>query len=292
MQEVSNNSEFFPPHLYKSPKSSLTAYHKFGHYINQMTVNLFDILGKTALITGGNRSIGLSIAKALAEHGADVAIVARTKQQLETAAEQIKAETGRKVWIFPFDLENTEKIESFFNNIINETKGIDILVNCAGITVRGAAEELDLKAWNRVLELNLTAVLALSQAFCRHRKQLGKPGKIINIGSLMCHGARATTVAYASSKGGLLMLTKTLAVEWAKYNINVNTIGPGYIATDLTAPLQADEDFNKWVLSKTPLARWGQPEDLIGTAVLLASGAGDFITGQIIYVDGGWLAML
>jgi gluconate 5-dehydrogenase len=257
-----------------------------------MTVNLFDISGKTALVTGGNRGIGLAIAKALAEYGADIAIVARTKQQLETATEQIKAETGKKVRAFPFDLENIDKIDNLFENIITETKGIDILVNCAGMTVRSPAEELDLKAWNKVLELNLTAVLALSQAFCRHRKQSGKPGKIINIGSLMCHGARATTTAYAASKGGLLMLTKTMAVEWAKYNINVNAIGPGYIATDLTAPLQADEDFNKWVLSKTPLAKWGRPEDLIGTAVLLASGAGDFITGQIIYIDGGWLAML
>jgi len=257
-----------------------------------MTGNLFNLSGKTALITGGNRGIGLSIAKAMAGYGADVAIIARTKQQLDNAAGQIKAETGRKVRTFPFDLENIDKIESLFKNIVAETKGVDILVNCAGTTVRGAAEELEMKAWNMVLKLNLTAVLALSQAFCRHRKQLGKPGKIINIGSLMCHGARATTAAYATSKGGLLMLTKTLAVEWAKYNINVNAIGPGYIATDLTAPLQVDEDFNKWVLSKTPLARWGRPEDLAGTAVLLASGAGDFLTGQIIYVDGGWLAML
>ena len=257
-----------------------------------MAVNLFDISGKTALITGGNRGIGLAIAKALAEQGADVAIVARTKQQLETAAGQIKSETGRKVWAFPFDLENIDKIESFFEDIVTETNGIDILVNCAGMTVRSPAEDLDLKAWNMVLEMNLTVILALSQVFCRHRKKSGKSGKIINIGSLMCHGARATTAAYAASKGGLLMLTKTLAVEWAKYNINVNAIGPGYIATDLTAPLQENEDFNEWVLSKTPLARWGRPEDLIGTAILLASDAGDFITGQIIYVDGGWLAML
>jgi gluconate 5-dehydrogenase len=257
-----------------------------------MTGNIFDISGKTALITGGNRSIGLAIAQALAEHGADIAIVARTKQQLETAAGQITTKTGRKARTFPFDLVNIDEIDNLFNNITTETKGIDILVNCAGTTIRSPAEELDLKAWNKVLELNLTSVLALSQAFCRHRKQLGKPGKIINIGSLMCHGARATTSAYAASKGGLLMLTKTLAVEWAKFNINVNAIGPGYIATELTAPLQADKDFNKWVLSRTPLERWGQPYDIVGTAILLASGAGDFITGQIIYIDGGWLAML
>lgn len=257
-----------------------------------MESKLFDLSGKTALVTGGSRGIGLSVAKGLAEHGADVAIVARTKEQLEAAGRQIQDDTGKKVWTFPFDIKNIKGIEGLFENIVSETKDVDILVNCAGTTVRGPSEEVDLKTWNQVIEVNLTAVFVLSQAFCSHRKQVAKAGRIINIGSLTCHGARPTTAAYASSKGGLLMLTKTLAVEWAKYDINVNAIGPGYIATDLTEPLRSDEDFNEWVLSKTPLGRWGQPEDLVGTAVLLASKAGDFITGQIIYVDGGWLAML
>jgi gluconate 5-dehydrogenase len=257
-----------------------------------MESRLFSLSGRTALVTGGGRGIGLAIAKGLAEHGADVAIVARTKEQLEAAGRQIEADIGRKAWTFPFDLEDVESIESLFESIVAETKGVDILVNCAGTTIRGPAEEVDLKTWNQVIGVNLTSVLVMSQAFCRHRKQAGRSGKIINIGSLTCHGARPTTAAYASSKGGLLMLTKTLAVEWAKYNINVNAIGPGYIATELTEPLCTDEKFNEWVLSKTPLARWGQPEDLVGTAVLLASTAGDFITGQIIYVDGGWLALL
>jgi len=257
-----------------------------------MESKLFDLSGKTALVTGGSRGIGLSVAKALAEHGADVAIVARTKEQLEAAKQQIQADTDKKVWTFPFDIKNIKGIEGFFKNIVSATKGVDILVNCAGTTVRGPSEEVDLKTWNQVIEINLTAVFVISQAFCSHRKQAGKAGRIINIGSLTCHGARPTTAAYASSKGGLLMLTKTLAVEWAKYNINVNAIGPGYIATELTEPLWSDEEFTKWVLSKTPLGRWGQPDDLVGTAVLLASKAGDFITGQIIYVDGGWLALL
>ena len=257
-----------------------------------MESNLFNLSGKTALITGGGRGIGLAIAKGLAEHGADVAIVARTKEQIEAAARQIHADTGKNSWAFPYDLGDIEGIEDFFESVIAETKGIDILVNCAGTTIRGPAEDVDLKTWNQVIEVNLTSAFVLSQAFCRHRKQEGKAGRIINIGSLTCHGARPTTAAYASSKGGLLMLTKTLAVEWAKYNINVNAIGPGYIATELTEPLRTDEDLNRWVLSKTPLARWGQPDDLIGTAVLLASRAGEFITGQIIYVDGGWLALL
>ena len=257
-----------------------------------MESKLFDLSGKRALVTGGSRGIGLSVAKALAEHGADVAIVARTKEQLEASKQQIQADTDKKVWTFPFDIKNIKGIEDFFKNIVSATKGVDILVNCAGTTVRGPSEEVDLKTWNKVIEVNLTAVFVISQAFCRHRQQAGKAGRIINIGSLTCHGARPTTAAYASSKGGLLMLTKTLAVEWAKYNINVNAIGPGYIATDLTEPLWSDEEFTKWVLSKTPLGRWGRPDDLVGTAVLLASKAGDFITGQIIYVDGGWLALL
>ncbi len=257
-----------------------------------MKSNLFSLSGKTALVTGGSRGIGLAITKGLAEHGADIAIAARSKEQLEVAARQIHAETGRKIRPFPFDLKDIESIDDFFESVIATTKSIDILVNCAGTTIRGPAEDVDLKTWNQVIEVNLTSAFVLSQAFCRHRKKMGKAGRIINIGSLTCHGARPTTAAYASSKGGLLMLTKTLAVEWAKYNINVNAIGPGYIATELTEPLRTNEDFNKWVLSKTPLARWGKPEDLVGTMILLASRAGDFVTGQIIYVDGGWLALL
>jgi len=257
-----------------------------------MESNLFSLADKTALVTGGGRGIGLAIAKGLAEHGADIAIAARSKEQLEAAARKIHAETSKKTWSFPFDLSNIEEINDFFESVIAETKGIDILFNCAGTTIRGPAEDVDLKTFNQVIKVNLTSTFVLSQAFCRHRKQLSKPGRIINIGSLTCHAARPTTAAYGSSKSGLLMLTKTLAVEWAKYNINVNAIGPGYIATELTEPLWTDEDFNKWVLSKTPLARWGRPDDLVGTAILLASQAGEFITGQIIYVDGGWLALL
>lgn len=257
-----------------------------------MESSLFSLSGKTALVTGGGRGIGLALAKGLAEHGADVALVARTKEQLEAAARKIQTETGRNAWTFPFDVENVEGIEGLFESIVGRTQGINILVNCAGMTIRGPAEDVDLTTWNRLIQVNLTSVLVLSQAFCRHRKQAGKAGRIINIGSLTCHAARPTTAAYGSSKSGLLMLTKTLAVEWAKYNINVNLIGPGYIATELTEPLWTNDEFNRWVMAKTPLARWGRPEDLVGTAVLLASRAGDFITGQIIYVDGGWIALL
>jgi len=258
-----------------------------------METGLFDLSGKTALVTGGSRGIGFAIAKGLAEHGADIAIVARDKARLKTAKEQIQKTAGdRNVWTFPFDLEKAEGIDALFEEIVRETKGVDILVNCAGTTARAPAEQADLDSWQRVIQVNLTAVFLISQAFCRHRKQVAKPGKIINIGSLLCHAARATNAPYASSKGGLLMLTKSLAVEWAKYQINVNAIGPGYVQTELTKPLWTDQDFDRWVLSKTPLGRWGKPEDIVGTAVFLASPASDFVTGQIVYVDGGWLAML
>lgn len=252
----------------------------------------FNLSGKKALVTGGSRGIGLAAAKAIAKGGADVAIMARDKERLGAAKEQIQAGPCGGVWTFCIDLAETERIEAVFGEVVSQMGEVDILVNCAGITRRAPAEEVGSDTWDEVLKVNLTAVFVMSQVFCRHRKQISKPGRIINIGSLMCHQARPETAAYAASKGGLLMLTKSLAVEWAKYGINVNAVGPGYIATDLTASLQADEDFDRWVLSKTPAGRWGRPEDIAGAVVFLASAASDFITGQIIYVDGGWLAGL
>jgi len=257
-----------------------------------MQNELFNLTGKKALVTGGSRGIGLAMAKGLAECGVETAIVARSEKQLEAAKKQIEQSSGKKVWAFSFDLEDTQAIESLFDKIASQTAGIDILVNCAGTVERAVAEHVKLSSWEKVMKVNLTAVFVMSQAFCRHRKRLGLGGKIINIGSLTCAGARPTTSSYAASKGGLLMLTKSLAVEWAKYNINVNAIGPGYIATELTAALWANEDLNRWVLSNTPAGRWGQPEDIVGAAVFLASKASDFVTGQILYVDGGWLAKL
>jgi len=252
----------------------------------------FDLTGKTALVTGAGRGIGLALAKGLAEQGADVVLVARTESQLLAARQSIEDQTGRRVWTFPLDLADLGSVGGLFDDVVRATGGIDILVNCAGTTVREPTEDMPLEDFSRVMGVNLTSALLLSQAFCRHRRAAGKGGRIINIGSLACHAARPTTAAYTCSKMGLLGLTKTLAVEWAKHGINVNAIGPGYIATDLTAPLRADADFDRWVLSKTPLGRWGRPEDLVGVAILLASSAGDFITGQVFYVDGGWTALI
>jgi gluconate 5-dehydrogenase len=257
-----------------------------------MESRIFDLSGRMALVTGAGRGIGCAVAHGLAQHGANAVLVARSADQLEAAREKIESETGRDAWGIPFDLANLDRIGKLFERVLEVAGRVDILVNCAGTTVRGPSEDVKLETFNHVMEVNLTAAMLLSQAFCRHRREVAKPGRIINIGSLACHAARPTIAAYACSKAGLLALTKTLAVEWAGYGINVNAIGPGYIATELTAPLQADADFDRWVLSKTPLARWGRPEDLVGTSVLLASKAGEFITGQIFYVDGGWTALL
>ncbi len=252
----------------------------------------FDLSGKTALVTGAGRGIGRAIAQGLAEHGANVALAARSEDQLAKACDEIEAQTGSEAWPFPVDLAESDRLKDFFSNVVQVTEGVDILVNCAGMTIRGPSEDVSLADFNQVMGVNLTSAFRLSQALCAHCRDAGKPGRIVNIGSLTCQAARPTTAAYACSKMGLLGLTRTLAVEWAPYGINVNAIGPGYIATELTAPLKDDPEFNQWVLSKTPLGRWGQPEDFIGTAVLLASPAGDFITGQIFYVDGGWLALI
>ncbi len=254
------------------------------------TNKLFSLKGKTALVTGASKGLGFSLAKGLACHGANIAMIARDEAALKDAKDKIEKESGSKCWTHTFDLHDTSKVDIFFSEVVRTAGPVDILVNCAGINKRGFAEDISPAVWQEVLQINLTATFAMAQAFCKHRKSLGTGGKIVNIGSLMCHAARPSTSPYTASKGGVLLLTKALAVEWAKYGITVNAIGPGYFDTEMTKQLQADEKFNSWVLSNTPLNRWGKPDDLVGALIFLASSASDFVTGQIIYIDGGWLA--
>jgi len=168
--------------------------------------------------------------------------------------------------------------------------GFDLLVNNAGIHRRAPAEAMERHLFEEVLTVNLTAPFLLAQAFARERIACGKPGRILFIASLMSEAARPTVANYTAAKGGVKQLVKALAVEWARHRILVNGIGPGYIRTELTAPLQQDEALNAWILGHTPLARWGEPADFAGAAVFLASDASAFITGHILYVDGGFLA--
>lgn len=249
----------------------------------------FRLDGRRALVTGGSRGIGFGIAKGLAESGANLVLVARNADELATAKSQLSS-LGIEVETAPFDMSQASEIDTFFKDLVNRLGPIDILINNAGMSRRGPAHELTLDDWQAVIDLNITSVFALCQSFARHRMALTQPGKIVNIGSLMCSASRAGTAPYTATKGAVLMLTKSLAIDWAPHRILVNAIGPGYIDTPLTAPLKSDPTFDAWVKERCPLGRWGSPEDLAGAAVFLSSDAASFITGQIIYVDGGWLA--
>jgi len=252
----------------------------------------FNLGGKRALVTGGSRGIGRAIAAAFAGAGAEVILVARDKDKLDAAREKLRAASPRPVHAFAVDLARTDEIADAYDRILGEAGAVDILVNNAGINRRGAAVGFSLDDWELVQRVNVTAVFELARAFARERIASSQPGKVINIASLASEVARPTIAAYTTSKGAIKQLTKALAVEWAPHGINVNAIGPGYIATDLTRPLADDEKFDCWVKQRTPLGRWGTPGDLAGAAVFLASSASDFLTGQIIYVDGGILATM
>ena len=249
---------------------------------------LFDLTGRVALITGGSRGLGLQIAEAYAEQGAKLAITARKVEQLENAAEGLR-EQGADVLALSIDLSEQGAPERLIQQIMDEWGQIDILVNNAGATWGAPAEEHPLEAWNKVLNLNLTAAFALSQAAAVASMIPRQHGRIVNIASVAGlqgnHPQMMGTAAYNASKGGLINLTRALAAEWAKYGITVNAIAPGFFPTKMTkGTLEAGQDLIEAV---TPLGRVGGPEDLKGVAVLLGSEASAFVTGQVVGVDGG-----
>ncbi|RPI22160.1 MAG: SDR family oxidoreductase [Acidobacteria bacterium] len=245
--------------------------------------------GRTALITGASRGLGRAIATGFAAAGAKLVLIGRVRSNLESVAQELR-DKGAEVHCFPYDLSKVEGIPELYEWITSAAGEVNILINVAGKNFRVPAIEFPLEEWRGVVDLNLTAPFVLSQCFARPLIREGKPGKIVNIASLMTAAARPMIPAYTASKGALGMLTKALAVEWAQYRINVNAVGPGYFKTELTRPLHQDPVFDKWVLERTPMKRWGEPGDLVGAVVFLSSSAADFITGQILYVDGGWLA--
>jgi len=253
--------------------------------------SLWDLTGKVALVTGAGRGLGRAMALALAEHGADLTLVARSKDELDETADEAKS-LGRRAFVHPFDIADAERIPALVGRITAQAGPVDILVNNAGITRRAPATEMPLEDWDAIMSVNVRSLFALSREVARHMMSAGRGGKIVNVASLMSQVARPGTAAYTASKGAVAQLTKALAVEWAPHGINVNAIGPGYFKTKLTEPLQNDPAFDKWVKGETPLGRWGEPEDLAGLTVFLASRAADFITGQVIYADGGWLAAI
>lgn len=253
--------------------------------------SLFRLDERIALVTGGSRGLGKALAQALAAFGANIVLIARDADCLAQAADELRSQ-GTGVWTYAFDLGDTTSIPDRYASILAETGGVDILVNNAAVVHRAPAEQFPLDEWDRMLATGLTGPLALAQAFARERITSRRPGKIINVGSLFCHGARPEMAGYSAMKLGLHGLTRALALDWARHNIQVNTLAPGYFHTDMTRPLAEDAKMNDWILANTPAGRWGKPTDLAGAAVFLASRASDFVTGQVLYVDGGWSAGL
>jgi gluconate 5-dehydrogenase len=251
---------------------------------------LFDLSGRTALITGSSQGLGLAFARGLAGAGAAVVLNGRDETKLAAAAANLRAE-GFRVATAAFDVTDAAGSAAAVARIEAEFAPVDILVNNAGIQRRAPLLELTEAQWREVIDTNLTSAFLTARAVAPRMIARGR-GKIINICSVMSEVARPTTGNYAAAKGGLKMLTRAMAVEWAKHGLQANGIAPGYFETELTAPLVANPEFNRWICGRTPAGRWGRPEELAGTAVFLASAASDFVNGQIIVVDGGLLAGL
>jgi gluconate 5-dehydrogenase len=252
---------------------------------------LFDLTGKTALVTGSTRGLGFSYAEGLAAAGANVILNGTQPATVQAAVDRLQSQ-GLQARGFAFDVTDEQAIEAVFNQLDQEQIEVDIVINNAGIQYRKPLVSLELEQWQRVLDTNLTSAFIVGRAAAKRMIARGKGGKIINIGSLTSQAARATVAPYTAAKGGIKMLTCSMAAEWAEFNIQSNAIGPGYILTDMNAALVDNPEFDAWVKASNPSKRWGKPEELIGTAVYLASNASNYVNGQIIYVDGGWLAVL
>jgi gluconate 5-dehydrogenase len=252
---------------------------------------LFDLHGRCALITGSTRGIGLALARGLGEAGARVVVNSRQSGAVEEAVGQLAA-AGLDVLGAAFDVADEASVKQAFEGFDRDGVTIDILVNNAGIQHRKPMLELELADWQRVIDTNLTAAFLVGREAARRMVARGRGGKIINIGSLTSESARATVAPYTVAKAGIKLLSKAMAAEWARHDIQANSIGPGYILTDMNEALVNNKDFDAWVRASNPAGRWGKPEELVGTAVYLASSASNYVNGQIIYVDGGWLSVL
>ena len=255
-------------------------------------MTLFDLTGKVALVTGATHGLGMAMAKGLGKAGARLVINGHSSQsRLDQAVEQYLRD-GLEASGYLFDVTDEDAVETAVDRIEAEVGPIDVLVNNAGIIKRIPLLDMSLAEWSDVIRTDLTGVFVMTKPVVKRMIRRGS-GKVINICSMMSELGRNSVGAYAAAKGGLKMLTRNMATEWAKHNIQVNGIGPGYFATTQTEPIRVDgHPFNEFILNRTPAGRWGEPDDLQGAAVFLASKASDFVNGQIIYVDGGILATI
>jgi 2-deoxy-D-gluconate 3-dehydrogenase len=253
-----------------------------------MILEQFKLDGLTALVTGCRRGIGRAMAEALAEAGADIIGVSTSMQESGEEIEKQIHSFGRQFTGYSCDLGNRQSLYDLLKTLRKDGKQIDILVNNAGTNLRGPVENYPDEMWDRVLEVNLTSPFILAREIGRDMLARGR-GKIIFTASLMSFQGGITIPAYSASKGGIAQITKALSNEWAGRGVNVNAIAPGYIASDLTVPLQNDPKRSTEIVSRIPAGRWGNPDDLKGATVYLASRASDYVHGTIMAVDGGWL---
>lgn len=254
--------------------------------------SLFNLSGRVVLVTGATHGLGLAMAEGLGQAGARVVINGHSSQQKLSAAVSHLRDQGIDACGWLFDVTNETAVEQAVEEIESEIGPIYALFNNAGLIKRIPMLEMSLEDWNTVIHTDLTGVFVMTKPVVRRMIERGE-GKVVNICSMMSELGRSTVAAYAAAKGGLKMLTKSMATEWAKHNIQINGIGPGYFATEQTAPIRVEGNpFNQFIIERTPAGRWGDPSDLKGAAVFLATPASDFVNGQIIYVDGGLLATI
>lgn len=256
-----------------------------------MAHDLFDLKGKVALITGGTHGLGMAMSIGLAEAGAKIVVNGHSEERLKAAKNQY-AEKGIDAATYLFDVTKEEQVIEAIAKIEKEVDPIDILVNNAGIIKRTPIQDMEVEDFRLVIDVDLVAPFIMAKHVAKGMIKR-KSGKIINICSMMSELGRDTVSAYAAAKGGLKMLTRSMATEWAKFNIQTNGIGPGYFATSQTEPIRVDgHPFNEFIIGRTPAAKWGQPGELKGAAIFLASEASNFVNGHVLYVDGGILATI
>ncbi|MCD6287897.1 MAG: SDR family oxidoreductase [Candidatus Hydrogenedentes bacterium] len=250
-----------------------------------MGLDIFDLNGKTALVTGSSRGLGFALAEGLGKAGARLVLNGVSEHRLETAVAAMR-QKGFETFGVPFDVTNSEQVDTALRSIEDEIAYIDILVNNAGIQIRADLESFTETDWDRLIDVNLKGAFVVSKRVVPGMIER-RSGKIINVCSVQSELARPSIGPYAASKGGLKMLTRAMATEWGRYNIQVNGLGPGYFVTELTAGLVADPEFSSWLCDRTPAGRWGNPSELEGAIVFLASRSSDYVNGHILYVDGG-----
>ncbi len=256
-----------------------------------MSIQLFDLTGKNALVTGATHGLGMAMAIGMGKAGAKLIINGHTPERMDNAVESYKKE-GLEIHKAVFDVTKEQQVVENVERIENEVGPIDILVNNAGIIKRVPITEMDVEEYKQVLDVDLVAPFIMAKHVAS-RMIKREAGKIINICSMMSELGRDTVGAYAAAKGGLKMLTRNMATEWAKYNIQANGIGPGYFATSQTEPIRvAGNPLHEFIINRTPAGKWGDPDQLAGAAIFLASKASDFVNGHVLYVDGGILATI